>query len=61
MEYMTFSDENLADMSQMLEGACRNDDSPAIDLFQRISMSDAEVDSMRPTVRGKNRKKKRRE
>lgn len=59
MEYATFSEESLHDVTQILEESCRNDDSPAIDLFRRITGAD-EMD-MRGTIAGRVRKRKRRE
>ena len=59
MEYATFSDESLQDIALILEECCKNDDSPAIDLFKRLS--EVDVAMRHGTIAGKQRKKKRRE
>ena len=61
MEYATFSDESLYDLQQILEDSCCRDDSPAIDLFKRMTATAEDMIDRHGTYTGRVRKKKRRE
>ena len=60
MEYATFSDESLADISQILEESCSNDDSPAADLFKKITHMDENAQRQQ-TIAGRTKKRNRRD
>ena len=61
MEYATFSDESLNELAQYLEDSCCKDDSPAIDLFKRMTGTAEDLMDRHGTIMGWHRKKNRRD